>query len=94
MQVSGIISILLAFAIPLIFGPLLASLAILCNVACQSRRRNQDEDFESNFVCIAVMTVVFVITYSVNMIISEIIFEDAGIMVYVLLKYCLGTGGG
>ncbi len=37
------------------------------------------------------MTVVFVMTYSVNMVISEIIFEDVSIMSYVLLKYCLGT---
>ena len=91
MQLSGIISILIAFAIPLICGPLLASVSILCNVVCNSRRRNQDEDFDSNFLCIACMTVVFVMTYSVNMVISEIIFEDVSIMSYVLLKYCLGT---
>ena len=91
MQLSGIISILIAFAIPLILGPLLASVSILCNVVCKSRRRNQDEDFDSNFICIACLTIVFVMTYSVNMVISEIIFEDVSIMTYVLLKYCLGT---
>lgn len=90
---SGIISILVAFLIPLVFGPLTSFLCILCNIIWRRGNRNkkESEDFANNFLCLALLTVVFVITYSVNMIIVEILFDQISILSYVLLKYCFGS---
>ena len=51
----------------------------------------ESEDFTSNLLCLALLTVVFVITYSVNMIVAEILFDQISILSYVLLKYCFGS---
>ena len=67
-------------------------LCILCTVICRpSTRKQESEDFGNNFLCIALLTIIFVITYSVNMIIVEIVFHQISILSYVLLKYCLGS---
>ena len=46
----------------------------------------------SHTICLALLTVIFVATYSVNMLVAEMYFEEVGdIMQFVLLKYCVGT---
>ena len=38
------------------------------------------------------LTVIFTATYSVNMLVAEMYFEEVGdIMQFILLKYCVGT---
>ena len=89
---SGIISILMAFILPLVFGPLASFLCLLCNLMLRrGDRKKESEDFSNNFLCLALLTVVFVITYSVNMIIAEVLFDQISILSYVLMKYCFGS---
>ena len=46
----------------------------------------------SHIICLALLTVIFVATYSVNMVVAEMYFEEVGdIMQFVLLKYCVGA---
>ena len=46
----------------------------------------------SHTICLALLTVIFVATYSVNMVVAEMYFDEVGdIMQFVLLKYCVGA---
>ena len=46
----------------------------------------------SHIICLALLTVIFVATYSVNMVVAEMYFDEVGdIMQFVLLKYCVGA---
>ena len=88
----GIISVLVVLVLPCLCGPILAFLLILCNAICKSEsRQKQDSEFGNNFLCISLLTIVFVIIYSINMIISEVVFDNITIMSYVILKYIMGT---
>ena len=89
---TGIISVLVVLVLPCLCGPILAFLLILCNAICKSEsRQKQDSEFGNNFLCISLLTIVFVIIYSINMIISEVVFDNITIMSYVILKYIMGT---
>ena len=80
----------MALVVPLVLGPLLALATLLCR-AIGGRTRSSDEDFAANCLCLALMTAVFVVTYSLSMIVSEAVFERVDMMSYILLKFCLGS---
>ena len=80
----------MALVVPLVLGPLLALATLLCR-AVGGRTRSSDEDFAANCLCLALMTAVFVVTYSLSMIVSEAVFERVDMMSYILLKFCLGS---
>ena len=86
----GLLSICVALVAPLVLGPLLALATLLCR-ALGGRTPASHEDFASNCLCLALMTAVFVVTYSINMIVSEAVFESVDMMSYILLKFCVGS---
>ena len=46
----------------------------------------------SHITCLALLTLIFAATYSVNMVVAEMYFDEVGdIMQFILLKYVLGT---
>lgn len=63
----------------------------LSRICIQSYSFKITEEFCQNWMCIALLTIVFVVTYSVNMIISEILFDEVSVMMFILMKYSFGS---
>ena len=90
----GSVSVFLVLVLPLILGPVSTMLAILLvNIfSLCGHSLKKDDSCTAHILCLVLLTVVFVVTYSVNMVFSEIFFEDNNsIMYFILLKYCFGT---
>ena len=90
----GAVSVFMALFLPLILGPVSALLAFLLanifSICWQCKKK--DSNFSSHILCLVLLTVMCMFTYSVNMLFSEIYFETINdIMYFILIKYCFGT---
>ena len=88
---TGLLSVVSVIILPLTSGPLLATMFYLSRICIQSYSFKITEEFCQNWMCIALLTIVFVVTYSVNMIISEIMFDEVSVMMFILMKYSFGS---
>ena len=43
-------------------------------------------------ICLVLLTTIFALTYTVNMVVAEMYFDEVGdLLAFILLKYCFGT---
>ena len=90
----GTVSVFMALVLPLIFSPVAAILAVCLATVFSffGKRRNSDDGHKAHIFCLVLLTVMFVITYAINMVFCEIYFEYINnIMYFILIKYCIGT---
>ena len=88
---TGIASIFCALVIPLVAGPLSVFICFICKLCVRSDTMDITTEFTQNVKCISLLTIIFMVTYSVNMILAEILFNDVSIMVFILMKYSFGS---
>ena len=90
----GTVSIFMALILPLIFGPVGAILAmsVASIFSFCGARKPSDDGYVAHIFCLVLLTVMFVTTYAINMVFSEIYFDSINnIMYFILIKYCFGT---
>ena len=90
----GIVSVFMVIIIPFILGPVGTFLAFFLATifSCCGPRRNSDDEYVPHVFCLFGLTLMFIITYVISMIISEMYFEQINnIMYFILIKYCFGT---
>ena len=90
----GMISLIIALVGPLILGPGVAIITIIvisfANI-CRKRKVYKSEANE-HILCLVLLTFLCTITYSINMVISELCYNSLNsIMWFILIKYGLGT---
>jgi len=90
----GMVSVFMVIIVPFILGPIGTFLALFLATifSCCGARKNSDDEFVPHIFCLVGLTLLFIITYVISMIISEIYFEQINsIMYFILIKYYIGT---
>ena len=96
----GILSILIAIIIPAAIGPIATTaIHLLISLSDKFLQTNQAPDEEvkkqerSNFVCILSLSVVFLFTYILSMVITELYIDMDNVFFFVIVKYIAGNKG-
>ena len=92
-------SVILAILVPFILGPVLVTIVhllisaanVVLKVSPVSEETKSQE--KSNIVCILSLTVVFLFTYILSMIVSEVYVDLSNVFYFVLVKYIAGICG-
>ena len=90
----GTISLIFALIGPLIIGPGAAIITIfgISIINLCSGRKVYKAEANEHIPCLAFLTFLLIFTYSINMVISELYFDNINsIMWFILIKYGLGT---
>ena len=98
----GMASLVLVLVLPLLLGPLPVTIIVMVKAICGKVDRSpllqhspspaSCASFD-HLMCLLLLTIVFLLTYSVNMVVVELLYDDSQISLlsFVLLKYCFGT---
>ena len=92
-------SVILAILVPFILGPVLITLVhsvisvanVVLKVSPVSEETKSQE--KSNMICILSLTAVFLFTYILAMIVSELYVDLSNVFYFVLVKYIIGICG-
>ena len=92
-------SVILAILVPFILGPVLITLVhsviSVANVVLQVSPVSEETKSQekSNIICILSLTAVFLFTYILSMIVSEVYVDLSNVFYFVLVKYIIGICG-